>query len=123
MGDICHAQVRTADRGINVQPDGSQPRHRCRVLGLLIYRQLQARPVRGNQASRARPGRDRRDSGGAVHREAALVVGCHQRTGGIGNATLVLYLAVTLGVQRLIVVLRAQPLDPSAFGRVGRGAT
>ncbi len=152
------------------------------VLGLLIYRQLQARPVRGNQrlvlvlavigvilavqyiqklhslsaaisalagslvlaavfgAVRAATVRIWIQDGQpwvqgnlltaalwilalGAHLGYDYLVGQHKDIGGIGNATLVLYLAVTLGVQRLIVVLRAQRLDPSAFGRVGRGAT
>jgi drug/metabolite transporter (DMT)-like permease len=152
------------------------------VLGLLIYRQLQARPVRGNQrlvlvlamigvilavkyiqrldslsaaigalagslvlaavfgAVRAATVRIWMQDGQpwvqgnlltaalwilalGAHLGFDYLVGQHKDISGIGNATLVLYLAVTLGVQRLIVVFRAQRLDPSAFRRVGRGAT
>jgi hypothetical protein len=152
------------------------------VLGLLIYRQLQARPVRGNQrlvlvltvigvilavqyieklhslsaaisalagslvlaavfgAVRAATVRIWMQDGQpwvqgnlltaalwilalGAHLGYDYLVGQHKDISGIGNATLILYLAVTLGVQRLIVVLRARRLDPSAFGRVGRGAT
>jgi drug/metabolite transporter (DMT)-like permease len=152
------------------------------VLGLLIYRQLQARPVRGNQrlvlvlamigvilavkyiqrldslsaaigalagslvlaavfgAVRAATVRIWMQDGQpwvqgnlltaalwilalGAHLGYDYLVGQHKDISGIGNATLVLYLAVTLGVQRLIVVFRAQRLDPSAFRRVGRGAT
>lgn len=49
-------------------------------------------------------------------------MGQHKDIGSIGTATLVLYLAVSLGVQRLIVAVRAQRLDPVAVGRVGPGA-
>jgi drug/metabolite transporter (DMT)-like permease len=152
------------------------------VLGLLIYRQLQARPVRGNQrlvlvlamigvilavkyiqrldslsaaigalagslvlaavfgAVRAATVRIWMQDGQpwvqgnlltaalwilalGAHLGFDYLVGQHKDISGIGNATLVLYLAVTLGVQRLIVVFRAQRLDPSAFRQVGRGAT
>jgi len=50
------------------------------------------------------------------------LIGQHKDIGGIGDATVVLYLAVSLGVQRVIVTLRAQKLDPAATGRVGTGA-
>jgi hypothetical protein len=49
------------------------------------------------------------------------IVGQHKDIGGLGGATVILYLAVTLGVERLIVVVRAQKVDPAAFGRMGRG--
>ena len=49
------------------------------------------------------------------------LVGQHKDIGGIGNATVVMYLAVSLGVQRLIVSYRAQRLDPvSGRGQTGR---
>ncbi len=151
------------------------------VLALLIYRQLRARPVRGNQrlvlvlvviglieavqymqklhsvsvaivalagslvlaavfgAARAATVRLWMQDGQpwvqgnlltaalwvlalAAHLGYDYLVGQHKDIGGIGTATVVLYLAVSLGVQRLIVTLRAQRLDPVAVGRVGPGA-
>jgi FtsH-binding integral membrane protein len=56
----------------------------------------------------------------AAHLGYDYLVGQHKDIGGIGTATVILYLAVSLGVQRLIVTLRAQRLDPVAAGRVGR---
>jgi hypothetical protein len=149
------------------------------VLALLIYRQLRARPVRGNQrlvlvlvviglieavqymqklhsvsvaivalagslvlaavfgAARAATVRLWVQDGQpwaqgnlltaalwvlalAAHLGYDYLVGQHKDIGGIGTATVILYLAVSLGVQRLIVTLRAQRLDPVAAGRVGR---
>ena len=49
----------------------------------------------------------------------ALVAG--QRTAGVGNATIVLYLAVSLGIQRLVVHQRAGRLRRA--GPVARPAT
>ena len=151
------------------------------VLALLIYRQLRARPVRGNQrlvlvlvviglieavqymqklhsvsvaivalagslvlaavfgAARAATVRLWVQDGQpwaqgnlltaalwvlalAAHLGYDYLVGQHKDIGGIGTATVLLYLAVSLGVQRLIVTLRAQRLDPVAAGRVGPGA-
>jgi hypothetical protein len=149
------------------------------VLALLIYRQLRARPVRGNQrlvlvlvviglieavqymqklhsvsvaivalagslvlaavfgAARAATVRLWVQDGQpwaqgnlltaalwvlalAAHLGYDYLVGQHKDIGGIGTATVILYLAVSLGVQRLIVTLRAQRLDPVAAGRVGQ---
>lgn len=50
------------------------------------------------------------------------LVGQHKDIGGLGGATVILDLAVTLGVRRLIVVVRAQKPDPAPFGPIGRGA-
>jgi len=139
------------------------------VLALLIYRQLRARPVRGNQrlvlvlvviglieavqylqklhsvsvaiaalagslvlaavfgAARAATVRVWMQDGQpwaqgdlvtaglwvlalAAHLGYDYLVGQHKDIGSIGTATLVLYLAVSLGVQRLIVAFRAQRL-------------
>jgi hypothetical protein len=150
------------------------------VLGLLIYRQLRARPVRGNQrlvlvlivlglleaaqymqklhsgsiaivalagslvlaagfgAARAATVRIWMQDGQAwvqgnlltaalwvvalgAHLGYDYLIGQHKDIGGIGNATVVLYLAVSLGVQRVIVATRAQRLDPTAIGRMGTG--
>jgi hypothetical protein len=40
----------------------------------------------------------------------------HKGTSGVGSATIVLYLAFSLAVQRGLVLLRARRLDPSAVG-------
>jgi hypothetical protein len=40
----------------------------------------------------------------------------HKSTSGVGSATIVLYLAISLAVQRGLVLLRARRLDPSAVG-------
>jgi hypothetical protein len=150
------------------------------VLGLLIYRQLRARPVRGNQrmvlvlivlglyeavqymdklhagsaaivaltgslvlaaifgAARAATVRIWIQDGQAwvqgnlltaalwvvalgAHLGYDYLIGQHKDIGNIGTATLVLYLAVSLGVQRVIVALRAQKIDPRATSRMGTG--
>jgi hypothetical protein len=152
------------------------------VLGLLIYRQLVARPVRGNQrlvlilviigaieavqyiqnrhdgtttaaialigslilaavfgAARAATVRIWLQDGQAwskgnlltaalwivavaAHLGYDYLIGRHKSIGDIGNATVLLYLAVSLAVQRVIVTMRAQRLDPAAVGRVGPGS-
>lgn len=144
------------------------------ILGLLVFRQLQSRPVRGNQrlllillvvglietsaylqrvhggsvaivalagslvlaavfgALRAFTVRLWLQDGQAWVRgnllTAALwvvavgahlgydyVVGQHKDIGQIGNATVLLYLVASLGVQRLVVSYRAQRLDPTGL--------
>lgn len=40
----------------------------------------------------------------------------HKATSGVGSATIVLYLAISLAVQRGLVLLRARRLDPAAAG-------
>jgi len=40
----------------------------------------------------------------------------HKGTSGVGSATIVLYLAISLAVQRGLVLLRARRIDPSAVG-------
>lgn len=152
------------------------------VLGLLIYRQLVARPVRGNQrlvlilviigaieafqyiqklhggtttaaialigslilaavfgAARAATVRIWLQDGQAwskgnlltaalwivavaAHLGYDYLIGQHKSIGDIGNATVLLYLAVSLAVQRVIVTMRAQRLDPAAVGRMGPGS-
>lgn len=47
------------------------------------------------------------------------LIGQHKDIGNLGDATVLLYLAVTLAVQRVIVTLRAQQLDPAAISRPG----
>ena len=152
------------------------------VLGLLIYRQLVARPVRGNQglvlilviigaieavqylhklhdgtttaaialigslilaaafgAARAATVRIWLQDGQAwskgnlltaalwivavaAHLGYDYLIGRHKSIGDIGNATVLLYLAVSLAVQRVIVTMRAQRLDSAAVGRIGTGS-
>jgi hypothetical protein len=150
------------------------------VLGLLIYRQLVARPVQGNQrlmlilglvglvetaqffqkqhagtaaimalagslvlaaafgAARAATVRIWMQNGQAwvkgniltaalwvlavgAHLGYDYLVGQDKGVGGIGDATVLLYLAVSLAVQRVIVGLRAERLEPAATGRLGSG--
>lgn len=62
------------------------------VLGLLIYRQLVARQVSSTGLRIA-------------------LLDAHRGTAGLGNASIVLYLAITLAVQRAIVSQRARRLD------------
>ncbi len=50
------------------------------------------------------------------------LIGQHTDIGNLGGATVVLYLAVSLAVQRVIVTVRAQRLDPAAIGRMGPGS-
>ena len=50
------------------------------------------------------------------------LIGQHKDIGNLGGATVVLYLAVSLAVQRVIVTVRAQRLDPAAIGRMGPGS-
>ncbi len=53
----------------------------------------------------------------------ALVAPSHGNGGGVGAATVVLYLAVSLGIQRLIVQQRANRLQPAGapFTNTGTG--
>jgi hypothetical protein len=151
------------------------------VLGLLIYRQLVARPVRGNQrivlilviiglietaqylqkeragsaaiaalagslvlaavfgAARAATVRIWVQDGQAwvkgnmltaalwvaavaAHLGYDYVIGQHKDLSNIGGATVLLYLAISLAVQRVIVTARAQRLDPAPTGRMGPGS-
>jgi hypothetical protein len=144
------------------------------VLGLLVFRQLQSRPVRGNQrlllvllvvgfiemsyylqrvhagsaaivalagslvlatvfgALRAFTVRLWIQDGQPWMRGSLLtaglwvvalgahlgydyLVGQHKDIGQIGNATVLLYLVASLGVQRLVVSYRAQGLDPAGL--------
>jgi hypothetical protein len=150
------------------------------VLGLLIYRQLRARPVRGNQrivlvlviiglieavqyiqnlhagsaavvalvgslvlaalfgAARAATVRIWMQDGQAwvkgnlltaalwvvalaAHLGYDYLIGQHKDIGDLGDATVLLYLAISLAVQRVIVTARAQRLDPMSVSRVGPG--
>jgi hypothetical protein len=151
------------------------------ILGLLIYRQLIARPVRSNQrivlilvviglveavqymqglhagsaavialagslilaalfgAARAATVRIWMQNGQpwsqgnlvtaalwvvalGAHLGYDYLIGQHKDIGNLGGATVVLYLAVSLAVQRVIVTIRAQRLDPAAVGRMGPGS-
>jgi len=150
------------------------------VLGLLIYRQLVARPVRANQrlvlilvviglieaaeslqklhagtaaivalagslvlaavfgAARAATVHLWMQDGQAwvkgnvltavlwvvalgAHLGYDYLIGQHKDIGNLGDATVLLYLAVSLAIQRFIVSLRAERLDPASAGRVGSG--
>jgi hypothetical protein len=150
------------------------------VLGLLIYRQLRARPVRGNQrivlilvvvglietvqylqklhagsaaivalvgslilaavfgAARAATVKIWLQDGQAwakgnlltaalwivalaAHLGYDYLIGQHKDIGDLGDATVLLYLAVSLAVQRVIVSARAQRLDPVSVGGMGPG--
>jgi hypothetical protein len=51
----------------------------------------------------------------------ALVAHGHQSGGGVGTATVVLYLAVSLGVQRLVAQLRATRMGLAPVGSPGPG--
>ena len=144
------------------------------ILGLLVFRQLQARPLRANQrlllillvlgvvetwqyleglrhaasaavvaligslalaamfgAVRAFTVRIWRQDGQpwvqgnaltaalwvvalAAHLGFDYLVEQHKDIGNIGNATVVLYLVASLGVQRAVMIYRAQRLDPVA---------
>jgi len=145
------------------------------VLGLLIYRQLVARPVRGNQrivliliiiglveavqflqklhagsapvialvgslvlaalfgAARAATVKIWMQEGQpwvkgnlltaalwvaavAAHLGYDYAIGQHKDIGALGDATVLLYLAVSLAVQRVIVSARAQRLEPATVG-------
>jgi hypothetical protein len=151
------------------------------VLGLLIYRQLVARPVRGNQgivlilviiglveavqymhklhsgsaavialvgslilaaafgAARAATVRIWIQDGQAwskgnlltaalwvvalgAHLGYDYLIGQHKDIGNLGEVTVVLYLAVSLAIQRVIVTIRARRLDPATAGRLGPGS-
>jgi hypothetical protein len=151
------------------------------VLGLLIYRQLVARPVQGNQrlvlilvliglieaaqylqklhagsaaivalagslvlaaifgAARAATVRIWIQDGQAwskgniltaalwvvalgAHLGYDYLIGQHKDIGSLGDATVLLYLAVSLAVQRVIVVLRAQRLSPAVAGPMRRSS-
>jgi len=150
------------------------------VLGLLIYRQLRARPVRGNQrivlilviiglietaeymqklhagsaavvalvgslvlaavfgVARAATVKIWIQDGQAwakgnlltaalwivalaAHLGYDYLIGQHKDIGNLGDATVLLYLAVSLAVQRVVITARAQRLDPASVGRMGPG--
>jgi hypothetical protein len=58
----------------------------------------------------------------AAHLGYDYLIGQHKDIGGLGDATLVLYLAISLAVQRVIVSARAQRLNPSSASPMGSGS-
>lgn len=50
----------------------------------------------------------------AAHLGFDYLVGHHKDVGNVGNATVVLYLVASLGVQRAVMLYRAQRMDPAA---------
>jgi uncharacterized membrane protein len=50
----------------------------------------------------------------AAHLGFDYLVGQHKDIGDIGNATVVLYLVASLGVQRAVMIYRSQRMDPAA---------
>ncbi|HXB49947.1 MAG TPA: hypothetical protein VNW50_19465 [Streptosporangiaceae bacterium] len=58
----------------------------------------------------------------AAHLGYDYLIGQHKDIGGLGDATLVLYLAISLAVQRVIVSARTQRLNPSSAGPMGSGS-
>jgi hypothetical protein len=59
----------------------------------------------------------------AAHLGYDYLVSQHKDVGQIGNATVLLYLVASLGVQRLVVAYRAQRLDPASFPQPVAGRT
>ena len=57
----------------------------------------------------------------AAHLGYDYLIGQHKDLGNIGAATVVLYLAISLAVQRVIVSARAQRLNPASAGLTGSG--
>jgi len=57
----------------------------------------------------------------AAHLGYDYLIGQHKDIGNLGDATVLLYLAVSLAVQRVIVSARAQRLNPAPVGGMGRG--
>jgi uncharacterized BrkB/YihY/UPF0761 family membrane protein len=51
----------------------------------------------------------------AAHLGFDYLVGQHKDIGNIGDATVVLYLVASLGVQRLVMTYRAQRMSPAAL--------
>ena len=45
------------------------------------------------------------------------LIGQHKDIGDLGNATVVLYLVASLGVQRAVMIYRAQRMDAAALTR------
>lgn len=58
----------------------------------------------------------------AAHLGYDALLDPHRGTSGLGSATIVLYLAISLAVQRGLVLMRARRLDPSAAGAPFFGA-
>jgi hypothetical protein len=57
----------------------------------------------------------------AAHLGYDYLIGQHKDIGDLGDATVLLYLAVSLAVQRVIVSTRAQRLNPVSVGGMGPG--
>jgi hypothetical protein len=57
----------------------------------------------------------------AAHLGYDYLIGKHKGLGSLGDSTIVLYLAVSLAVQRVVVTLRAHRLDPSSVSGFGFG--
>jgi hypothetical protein len=53
----------------------------------------------------------------AAHLGYDALIGEHKGLAGIGTATILLYLAVSLGVQRLIIRQRAERMQPDGFAQ------
>jgi hypothetical protein len=96
ISDICHAKVRTRAATVRVWIQHGQPW----TQGSLLTAALWVAAL-------------------AAHLGYDYLLGQHKDISGIGNGTAVMYLAVSLGVQRLIVTYRAQRLDPVAAGPFG----
>jgi hypothetical protein len=58
----------------------------------------------------------------AAHLGYDYLIGQHKGLSGLGNATILVYLAVSLAVQRVIVTIKARRLDPAGVSRPGVGA-
>jgi hypothetical protein len=59
----------------------------------------------------------------AAHLGYDYLLDAHRGTAGLGSATILLYVAITLGTQRLMLMQRASrtfPANPSASFRAGR---
>lgn len=58
----------------------------------------------------------------AAHLGYDYLIGQHKGLSGLGNATILVYLAVSLAVQRVIVTIKARRLDPAGVSGPGVGA-
>jgi hypothetical protein len=57
----------------------------------------------------------------AAHLGYDYLIGKHKGLSGLGDATILVYLAVSLAVQRVIVLVKARRLDPASVGGFGVG--
>jgi hypothetical protein len=55
----------------------------------------------------------------AAHLGYDALLGRHHQVGSVASATVVLYLAVSFAVQRAVVLMRANQLNPSGFASSG----